>query len=137
MADLADRVPMPLSLVVVLLADTVLMMLNAWRGQWEVPGGLREVGETPRQAAVRELAEETGIRTTNLAFVAVVEFDLRLPGRREFAAVYRTDLRSAPQLTVNEEAVAFRWWDPCSSISGDMSPLDAEIIRRVIQARTR
>ena len=31
-------------------------------GQWSIPGGMLEVGETLRQAAVREVLEETGLR---------------------------------------------------------------------------
>jgi 8-oxo-dGTP pyrophosphatase MutT (NUDIX family) len=56
---LDDRIPMPLSLIVVTLTDTVLMVLNGQRGLWELPGGMYERGETTRQAAARELAEET------------------------------------------------------------------------------
>lgn len=132
-----DRIPMPLSLIVVTLADTVLMVLNDQRGQWELPGGMRERGETARQAAARELAEETGIWTTDLGFAAVVEFDLRQPARREYAAVYRAELHVGPRLVVNDEALDFRWWDLHSSLSEDMSPLDAEIGRRVIEGPTR
>lgn len=132
----ADWIPMPLSLIVVTLADTVLMMLSAQRGHWELPGGTRERGETARQAAVRELVEETGVWTTDLDCAAVVEFDLRQPARREYAAVYRTQLLLVPRLVVNDEALDFRWWDPRSSLSEDMSPLDAEIGRRGIQAPT-
>jgi 8-oxo-dGTP diphosphatase len=32
------------------------------QGEWSVPGGVLEVGETLRQAAVREVLEETGLR---------------------------------------------------------------------------
>jgi 8-oxo-dGTP diphosphatase len=127
------RLPMPASLVVVRLEDPVLMIFDGWREQWELPGGMREGGETARQAAARELAEETGIDTTDLDFVAVAEFDLRLPSRREYAAVYRTDLQTAPQLVANDEALAFWWWDPHSWPTEQMSPLDAEIARLAIQ----
>ncbi|WP_229799020.1 NUDIX hydrolase [Planomonospora parontospora] len=38
----------------------VLLVKHRWRG-WVPPGGRVEPGETPREAACRELAEETGV----------------------------------------------------------------------------
>jgi 8-oxo-dGTP pyrophosphatase MutT (NUDIX family) len=137
LSNLAERLPMPASLVVVTLADAVLMMFNGWRGEWELPGGMRDPGETARQAAVRELAEETGIRTTQLVFAMVAEVDLVDPERREFTAVYRTELHTAPLLVVNDEAVDFRWWTPHSPLIDDLNPIDAEIARRVIHIPRR
>ncbi|MGH3426452.1 MAG: NUDIX hydrolase [Pseudonocardiaceae bacterium] len=130
------RLPMPASLIVVRFEDSVLMLFNPWRRQWELPGGRRESGETARQAAVRELAEETGIGPVDLNFVAVAECDLRGPSRREYTAIYRTDLRDAPQLVVNEEALAFLWWDPQSSATEQMNPIDAEMTRRTIHRQS-
>lgn len=42
----------------VLLVQRRLPPLQGW---WSVPGGLIELGETARQAAVREVLEETGL----------------------------------------------------------------------------
>jgi 8-oxo-dGTP diphosphatase len=56
---------------------------------------------------------------------------LARPARREYAAVYRLVLRAMPQLVADDEVLDFRWWDPRSPLPGDMSPLDAEIGRRV------
>jgi 8-oxo-dGTP diphosphatase len=39
----------------------VLLVKHRWRN-WVPPGGKIEPGETPREAAVRELLEETGLR---------------------------------------------------------------------------
>lgn len=40
---------------------------DIWGGLWEFPGGRLEEGEQPRQAAIREVAEETGWQVTDLA----------------------------------------------------------------------
>ncbi|WP_340688661.1 NUDIX hydrolase [Amycolatopsis coloradensis] len=109
-------------------------MFDSWRRQWELPGGMRETGESPREAAVRELGEETGIHGVDLSFAAVAEFDLTKPERRELLAVYRVQLQVVPRLTVNGEALDFRWWPPSEPVSEDMSPLDAEIARRVVRS---
>jgi bis(5'-nucleosidyl)-tetraphosphatase len=65
MNDLPDT----LSCGVVLVRNTKdgwrTLMLRAYRN-WDFPKGLMEPGETPLEAAVREVAEETGIR--QLAF---------------------------------------------------------------------
>ncbi len=46
--------------------DRVLMVRHAepMRSYWTLPGGAVEAGETPAEAAAREVWEETGLRTT-------------------------------------------------------------------------
>ncbi len=43
-------------------AGWLTLMLRAYRN-WDFPKGLREAGESPLEAAKREVAEETGIRS--------------------------------------------------------------------------
>jgi len=50
--------------------DRLLVMLRAGAhgaGTWGLPGGHQEFGESPEQTAVRETAEETGLRVEPVA----------------------------------------------------------------------
>jgi ADP-ribose pyrophosphatase YjhB (NUDIX family) len=53
--------------------DVLLVRMNRGRnrGQWSVPGGYVEAGESLEQAAVREVREETGLGFTPGAVVAM------------------------------------------------------------------
>jgi 8-oxo-dGTP diphosphatase len=120
-------IALPLSLVVVMHAGRVLMIFNRWRQEWELPGGMIEPLETPRQAAYRELDEETGISAADLRFRARTTFSLKRPDRFEYAAVFSVVLDDLPELRVNAEASGFLWWSPSSQVEEDMSSLDASI----------
>ena len=54
-----------LSCGVVLARETesgwMTLMLRAWH-HWDFPKGMRELGEDPLEAAIREVGEETGIK---------------------------------------------------------------------------
>jgi ADP-ribose pyrophosphatase YjhB (NUDIX family) len=58
--------------------DRMLLIRRADSGQWAMPGGALEVGETPAQGVVREVLEETGIRCEAVRLAGV--FDSRLCG---------------------------------------------------------
>jgi ADP-ribose pyrophosphatase YjhB (NUDIX family) len=50
--------------VVLLRGDSVLLIRRGKPprlGEWSLPGGAQELGETVRETALRELAEETGL----------------------------------------------------------------------------
>jgi len=43
------------------------------QGEWSIPGGLLEVGETIEQGVARELAEETGLKVRVVELLEVLE----------------------------------------------------------------
>ncbi len=43
------------------------------KGEWSIPGGHVEWGETTAQAAVREVMEETGITVEALALIEIID----------------------------------------------------------------
>jgi ADP-ribose pyrophosphatase YjhB (NUDIX family) len=59
-------------------AGQLLLIQRADNGQWAMPGGLCEVGETPAEGVTREVLEETGVHCRAVALIGV--FDSRLWG---------------------------------------------------------
>ncbi len=55
----------------IVLRDGNLLMVKSHSGYWSTPGGHLDFGESPEQCAVRETEEETGVRVTNVEFVAI------------------------------------------------------------------
>jgi 8-oxo-dGTP diphosphatase len=62
--------------VVVFKDDRVLLVRRAKppvRRAWSIPGGAQEIGETVREAALRELKEETDIDAEIIGLIDVVD----------------------------------------------------------------
>lgn len=54
--------------IVIKVKDNFLIGFNNWRKQWEIPAGRIEKGESARQAAIREVFEETHQKVDNVEF---------------------------------------------------------------------
>jgi 8-oxo-dGTP diphosphatase len=126
--------PVVRSLVAVANRGRVLMGFHRRRQQWELPGGALEPGESAHDAAVRELAEETGIQARELTLVARAEFVLGSEANRHWAAVFNVSFDAPPVAEASEEMDDFRWWTVNSDVWEGLSPLDAEVARRCLPA---
>ena len=72
----APELPVPTVGVVCLRGDQVLLIKRGTPprlGQWSLPGGRLEWGETTKVAALRELAEETGVQAELLGLIDVLD----------------------------------------------------------------
>lgn len=70
---------------IIIEGDRVLLVKRAHppiEGQWSIPGGVLEVGEMVREAAVREAREETGLSVEPGELLGVYDRILRDPEQR-------------------------------------------------------
>ncbi|WP_324612197.1 NUDIX hydrolase [Streptomyces sp. MMG1533] len=118
--------PPPAALVAIWHADRVLMVFDRFRQGWELPGGRIEEGESPRQAAARELLEESGQEPDGpLRFMGYAGFVLPPDQRAEYAALFAGSTTDRRDFQASEEIAAIHWWNLRDALPGRVQPLDA------------
>jgi 8-oxo-dGTP pyrophosphatase MutT (NUDIX family) len=124
------QAPAPNSLVPacgVLAADEhgrILLQRRRDTGQWAIPMGKMELGETPRQCAIRETLEETGVLTEVTGILGVYSDPGHIVAYSdgEVRQEYEVILLGRPvsgEPAVNDEASDVAWVAP-----GDLGVLD-------------
>ncbi|MGW3185451.1 NUDIX domain-containing protein [Kitasatospora sp. NPDC001119] len=116
----------------------VLLIERGWppyEGAWALPGGHVDPGETSREAAARELAEETGVRVDAADLVQLGVWDApgRDPRGRYVTAAYRAVVPDDTPTTAGDDAHAARWW-PLDGLPQQLAFDHAEILTAAVSA---
>jgi 8-oxo-dGTP diphosphatase len=82
-------------------------MTAPWNGTVTVPGGKKELGETAREACIREIEEETGYRLRSLRLRGIAHI---LSGENEATGYYFSSRDFEGELRDSCEGVPF--WHP-------------------------
>jgi 8-oxo-dGTP pyrophosphatase MutT (NUDIX family) len=97
-------------------------------GRWAIPGGGREGDESPRETALREFREETGVRLERLRFFHTYEpGSVAWPTPRRVHLFFADDEVDEAAIEVNE-GLAFRYWSPEEAAGLPMNPSGRELL---------
>jgi 8-oxo-dGTP diphosphatase len=105
----AARGPLRFAVVLARAPGGVVLVFNRYRKVWELPGGLLDPGETPRDSAARELLEEAGCVVHRLEWLGVVQVN---DGHTHLGAVFTGCLEADPGRFVSEETGGLALWTP-------------------------
>jgi 8-oxo-dGTP pyrophosphatase MutT (NUDIX family) len=100
---------------------------------WETVHGRLEPAEEPEQAAVREVAEETGLRVERLYSVTVQPFYLHKMHVVQLAVVFAAFVAEPADVTLGAEHQAFEWLDVATAMARMHWPRERVALQEVVQ----
>lgn len=100
---------------------------------WETVHGRIEPGESPEQAAVREVREETGLEVRRLYNVIVQPFYLHKLATVELAVVFAAFVQRGDPITLGEEHMRYEWLSPDAALDRFAWPRERQALRDILQ----
>jgi 8-oxo-dGTP diphosphatase len=86
--------------------DEVLLVRNAQRHGWGLPGGLLDRGEYPEQCALREVFEETGLEVT----VISPAIPVLAPRPHRIDLIFMAGAVAGSPRIASGEILEIKWW---------------------------
>lgn len=115
--------PIPAVGVVVFKGDHILLIKRnkpPKSAEWSIPGGAQNLAETLKDAAAREVLEETNIKINNIRLLDAVDFIDKDPQdkiRYHYSLIdYMADYESG-ELSAGDDALLAKWVPLCDLAS--------------------
>ncbi len=114
-------------------APRLAVVRRAKNGDWVLPKGKLEHGESFPVAALREVAEETGCRVRLRDFAGYVLYEAR--GCPKLALFWHMLLEDAPPFRPNREMDAVAWLAPREALTRLAHPAEWELVETAMVDR--
>lgn len=115
------------------IADKYVIGYNGWRKQWEFPAGGIDEGETAREAAIRELYEETHQKNAQLEFKGLFKVEDKKRNIK-YQAIFTCQQNELMPFehTEADEMTEIKLWDMQEDI-GYVDECDVKIVQMVCE----
>lgn len=138
--ELYDKItqvmPIPATSIVVFWGDRILFCkkrIPPLAGYWQLPGGRINLGETPMQAASRELKEETGIDTDGFIELKTATFFHK---EREDISINFMVVVISPEVKLNYEHSEYIW-APLDNLPYPIDGVTLEVVKDAVVRRCK
>jgi 8-oxo-dGTP diphosphatase len=114
----------------VVMRDGRLVVVHRPRyDDWTLPKGKLDPGESFEDAALREVAEETGLRCRLLRELPAIEYEVR--GRPKLVRYWQMEIEAETPFVENDEVDELRWLEPAEALALLTYERDREVVLAV------
>ena len=101
----------------------ILLIRNSYAPYMSLPGGYVRTGETARDAAVRELAEEVGVTIAPERLVPALDKTHAWEGKNDHVEIFTLEVAEAPRIAIDNREVVFAgFFTPAQARQRDLFP---------------
>ena len=107
--------------------EIALIYRERWGGEWSLPKGKLEKGESFETAAVREVLEETSCAAAIVDFLGAVDY--RVKGKPKVVFFYEMRLVEELPFAPSDEIQALEWLHPEAALERLVHEKEREVLR--------